>query len=101
MLDRPIPGGACTTLTYIPTGWTTQIRSLPGDVNGDGLTSPIDILALIDHLNGITDPPLPDWQCDIDQSGVCNGLDILQLIDLLNGAVGDTPWNGAEAPVCP
>ncbi len=101
LLDRPIPAGACTTLTHMASGWVSQIRSLPGDVNGDAITTPIDILALIDHLNGITQPPLPDWQCDIDRSGACNGLDILQLIDLLNGADDSMAWNGVEAPLCP
>ncbi len=99
--DRPIPAGHCTLIKHIPSGWYTTLRSLPGDINGDGISNPSDIITLIDHLNGVLDTPLADWQCDIDQSGACNGLDILAEIDLLNGGDGGMAWNGVEVPECP
>jgi hypothetical protein len=99
--DQPFPAGECTTIRHLPGDWHATIRALPGDVNGDGLTSPVDIFALVDHLNGVLDPPLKTWQCDLNLSGECEPSDILALIDLLNGAGGDKPWNGAEAPQCP
>lgn len=75
---------------------------LPADVNGDGTSSPGDILDLIDNLNGNFDPPLEMVQCDVDISGACNPADILGVIDLLNGAGFDRGWNGATLPdACP
>jgi hypothetical protein len=72
---------------------------LPGDVNADGATSPLDILDLVDGLNGVT--PLEAWQCDINRSAACEPQDILRLIDLLNGAGAFEAWNGAALPACP
>ncbi len=94
--DRPLPLGECTTITHLPTAWHTQIRSLPGDVSGDGAANPGDILTLIDHLNGISD--VAEWQCDVNLSGVCNSQDILGLIDILNGATGH---ERVTLPECP
>jgi hypothetical protein len=61
----------------------------------------VDILAIIDNLNGRIDPPLPMYQCDIDRSGKCLPADILRVIDLLNGAHCFYPWNGACLPEWP
>jgi hypothetical protein len=101
VFDQPFPAGECTTIRHLPGDWHATIRALPGDVNGDGLTSPLDIFALVDHLNGVIAPPLKTWQCDLNLSGECEPSDILALIDLLNGANGGQSWNGAEAPQCP
>ncbi len=95
-LSDAIDPGAWTTITHLPTGATLRLGYLPGDVNGDGTTSPVDILALIDSLNGVTERPI--WSTDIDRSGVANPADILRLIDLLNGADGFDVWNGAMLP---
>jgi hypothetical protein len=95
-LSDPIDPGAWTTITHLPSGATLRLGYLPGDVNGDGTTSPVDILALIDSLNGVTERPI--WSTDIDRSGVANPADILRLIDLLNGAEGFDVWNGATLP---
>ncbi len=99
--DKPVPAGACITITHTPSHWYSTVRSLPGDVTGDGISNVLDVSALVAHLQGTLDPPLADWQCDIDQSGTCNGLDILWLIDLLNGADGGVAWNGVKVPECP
>lgn len=97
-LDRPIPPGHWTTITHLPTGQSVRLGSLPGDVNGDLASNPIDILRLIDHLNGMIQPPYPEWQTDINRSGVTEPSDVLRVIDLLNGANAFDVWNGATLP---
>lgn len=98
-LNGPIPPGHWTIFTYTPTGsnWSTRLGSLPSDVNGDGTSSPLDVLALIDFLNGVG-PSLNPWQSDLDRSGAANSQDILRVIDLLNGAECFDSWNGAALP---
>ncbi len=98
-LSSPIPPGECTIIRHLPTDTDIHLGFLPGDVSGDGLANALDILVLIDYLNGIA--ALNDWQCDIDRSGECDPLDILRLIDLLNGAGGYDVWLGAEIAPCP
>ncbi|MDO8632904.1 MAG: hypothetical protein Q7R41_20675, partial [Phycisphaerales bacterium] len=107
-LSRPISAGAVTTLTYSPTVGTATtgfFTSHPANVNGDTAAAPVDILDLIDHLNGVRVPPLNIWQCDIDRSALCAPADILSEIDLLNGASGFAVWNGTAKPsaagLCP
>ncbi len=98
--EAPLEPGTCTTVRHIPSGWDTTIAFLPGDVNGDRRSGARDILTLIDHLNGVLDPPARIWQCDTDRSGACDVLDIIRLIDVLNGAHMDHPWNGATLHRC-
>ena len=76
-----------------------DIGFLPGDVNGDGTSGPVDILDLIDSLNGVV--PLPPERTDINRSGVATPVDILRLIDLLNGANSTRPWLGVSLPERP
>jgi hypothetical protein len=99
--DRPIPAGACTTLTHLPSGTSIVLGFLPADVNADSTSSPLDLLALVDGLNDSGSRPLEIWQCDIDRSGRCQPADILRAVDLLNGAGAYDPWNGAALPGCP
>lgn len=96
-LSSPLSPGTWTTITHIASGTSTRIGYLPGDVNGDGTSSPVDILALIDSLNGVG-MPREIWSTDIDRSGVTNPADILRLIDLLNGAGAFDVYNGATLP---
>ncbi|MFQ5413687.1 MAG: hypothetical protein ACE5E6_04430 [Phycisphaerae bacterium] len=93
-----IPPGAWTVITHLPSASTTRVGYLPADVNNDRLSNANDILTLIDDLNGVTDPPLADYQTDIDRSGASNASDILRVIDLLNGAEAYDVWNGAALP---
>lgn len=97
-LDRPVPPGHWTTITHLPTGQYIRLGSLPGDVNADLTSNPIDILRLIDHLNGTVQPVYPEWQTDINRSGVTEPSDVLRVIDLLNGANAFDVWNGATLP---
>ncbi len=99
VLDRPIDPLAWTTITHVATGSRVRLGFLPGDAEGNGFTSPADILALIDSLNGVVSRPV--WSTDIDRSGVTAPADILGLIDLLNGAIPYTPYNGASLPPMP
>jgi len=93
----PISVGHWTIFSVNGTDFTTRLGFLPGDVNADGTTGPLDIVRLPDVLNGVGDP-LPIWQTDIDRSGQTNSSDILREIDLLNGAGVYAAWNGRTLP---
>lgn len=111
VLSDPIPAGAWTTITanvtspdgvaIDPAFQSVSLGFLPGDVSGNNRSTASDLLALIDHLNGIHIPPLLQRQCDIDRSGLCSPGDILRLIDLLNGVNTSRPWLGVELPPRP
>ena len=60
--------------------------------------NPLDILSLVDILNGIEDPVWGDYSTDIDRSGSLTPLDILALIDVLNGAGQLDAWNNTKLP---
>lgn len=77
------------------------IAGLPADANGDRTAAPVDILDIIDNLNGVRNPALAVYQCDIDRSALCAPADILQEIDLLNGASGFPVANGTTLDACP
>jgi hypothetical protein len=96
-----IPIGACTTIRHVPSETSVSLGYLPADVTGTGLVSQVDLIRLIEYLNGTAAVPPEDWQCDIDHSGLCDPLDILRLIDLLNGANSQHPWLGEQLPECP
>ncbi|MFQ5461549.1 MAG: hypothetical protein ACE5E5_02875 [Phycisphaerae bacterium] len=105
-LAHPLTPGEITKVTYTSTSGTTLSTAalwvLPADVNGDGTSSPADILAVIDSLNGVT--PLPGNQTDTDRSTVAGPEDILRVIDLLNGASAFGPWLDAtliDDGLCP
>lgn len=76
-------------------GWRRE-RIGPGDVNGDGTTSPRGILALINSINGIK--PRPLFSTDMDRNGELNPQDVLREIDLLNGAGAFEAWNFRSLP---
>lgn len=97
LLSAPINVGAWTTITHLCSGSSTRLGYLPGDVNGDATSRPLDILSLIDALNGVGNPR-PLWATDIDRSTQANPADIIRLIDLLNGADAFEVWHGATLP---
>lgn len=111
IFSDPIPAGAWTTITAIvespdgvaidPDANSVTLGFLPGDISGNGRSTPADLLALVDHLNGITIPPLHIRQCDVDRSNSCHPADILRMIDLLNGVNTTRAWNGATLPPMP
>jgi hypothetical protein len=93
-LNGFIPLGSWTTVTHNCTETMTRLGYLPGDVNGDGVTAPLDILAIVDALNGVI--TLPEWSTDINRSDITEPNDILTVIDLLNGAGEFQVWNGVS-----
>lgn len=95
-LDRIIAPGAWTSIRHVCSGSTIRLGFLPGDANGDGTSAPVDILALINSLNGVI--PLPIWSTDINRSDLAEPSDILRLIDLLNGAGEYDPYFGKTLP---
>jgi hypothetical protein len=97
VLDRTISVRAWTTVTHLASDTAVRLGYLPGDVNGDGTSSPVDILALIDVLNGAIDP-LPLWSVDIDRSGSARLSDILREIDVLSGVGEYEPFVGHRLP---
>jgi hypothetical protein len=115
VIQGVVIGGVTATITFtqpIQTRrWTCVLHNasntraclgyLPADANGDRTAAPVDILDIIDNLNGVTNPALPIYQCDVDRSALCAPADILTEIDLLNGASGFPVANGTTLLVCP
>jgi len=94
-LDQPVAGGAWTVVTHIDSGTSVCIAALPGDVNGDNVTSPADILGVIDCINGVAGHSCELTRADVDRSGMISPADIVGVVDLLNGAGAFEAWNGA------
>jgi hypothetical protein len=101
VFDRIITMQAWTCVRYNPSGQRVCMGWLPGDVNSDRTSSPVDILAVIDNLNNQVDPPYELHQCDVDRSDVCGPSDILRVIDLLNGADVYDEWVNQTLLPCP
>jgi hypothetical protein len=102
-LERALTPGAVTAVTYGGLR-TAYFTAHPTDVDADGLASPADLLALIDHINGVAQPPWGPYSSDIDLSGQAGPQDILATIDLWNGAGQHEPWLGTSVlanPQCP
>lgn len=105
----PLPPGAWTTLGAHAESFdgqplseeadTVTLGFLPGDVDGSRSVGPLDILALINSINGVI--PLPLERTDINRSGVTGPQDILRLIDLINGANTTRPWLEQSLPPQP
>ncbi len=118
-LTRAITPGEATVITYLGNG-TSQLvyRSHPGNANGDNLSLPNDIIALVNFINGIAVPLYGLYGADINHNGVLGTLEtvdldgvmvtqpdaeanaeISQLIDLLNGSTTDGQvWINSNRP---
>lgn len=96
-----IEPGAWTCVFHVNSGTRACIGYLPGDVDGDGSTTPVDILRLIDGMGWNVWPPYELWQADIDRSGVITPSDLLRELELINGTQGFDPWLGITLPECP
>lgn len=94
--DAGIEQLAWTTLTHTASGTSVRLGHLPGDVDGDGTSGAVDLLTLIDVLNGVTSRPL--FATDVDRSGATNPVDVLRVVDLLNGAGVYDPYLGVSLP---
>jgi outer membrane protein assembly factor BamB len=95
-LDRPLIPGTWTTIELGCNEESVRLGHLPADVDGDGTAGPLDILALVDHLNSVVE--WPSYSTDMNRSGVSEPQDILRVIDLLNGAGEFEVWNGRSLP---
>jgi len=99
VLDRPLVPGQWTSIGYMNDCARYTFGSLPGDVNADGTTDAMDILYLIDVLNGVAASPFGHYSTDINRSGETNPGDILSLINVMNGAGEFVPWIGRNLPL--
>jgi len=95
--NRALEPISWTIVDYAASMSRIRIGYLPGDVNGDGVASPLDILALIDALNGVG-TARPSWSTDIDRSNATGPADVLREVDLLNGAGAFEPYAGRALP---
>ena len=105
-LERPITPGVWTTiianvysesgLAIDPAADRIDIGFLPGDVDGSGGSTAVDITILVDALNGVI--VLPESATDIDRSGQTTPNDIIQEIEVLRGAETFTEWFGTFLP---
>ncbi len=85
-LNSVLEPGTWTIFTHIPTGEAIRVGYLPGDVNGDGTSSPHDILTLLNIMLGVEPiQPGKEYYVDINRNGLLEPYDILRLIDLLLG----------------
>ncbi len=96
-LARAITTGCVTVISYDDDQFGEFI-SHPANVNADGVSNQLDILALIDILNGVAEPPFGLYSADIAHRGIITPLDIIFLIDLLNGAEVFDPWMNVPLP---
>jgi hypothetical protein len=111
VFDEPLTPGTWTTLIanvhrldgLSPADHNDRITIgfLPGDVNGDGTTGPLDILALIDSMNGVEGKVRPRASTDINRGLTTNPQDIIRLIDLMNGVSTTRPWLFESLPDMP
>ncbi len=80
-------------LTVLP-GDSWHNQSNPYDVNGDGEVTPMDVLALINHLNAHGSGPLPSTPepppyLDVNNNGHITPSDVLAVINYLNTKAGN------------
>ena len=100
-LARAITPGAVTKVSYVDRigkAATGRFTSHPGNVNSAYLASPVDILYLVDILNGTREARWGRYSADCDHSGMIGPPDILCVIDLLNGAGAFDPWLDTTFP---
>ncbi len=106
-LDRAIPPGECTTISFAGTeaGQQLQYQSQPGNTNLDGITNTQDVLTLVQALNnGAAAMTSNLARYNVNRSsGVTpvNTQDLLRVIQLLNGVNTTQAFNAASVAACP
>ncbi len=107
-LDKPIPPGECTNLTFAGAalGQALQYRSLAGDVTLNGITNTQDLLGLVAAINnGSANDPANLARYNLNRSvgagAQVNTQDLLRLIQLLNGVNTTQSFNGVSVADCP
>ncbi|MHC5112167.1 MAG: hypothetical protein ACYTHJ_20090 [Planctomycetota bacterium] len=96
-LDMPVEAGAWTTLTFVPSGQSTTMGLLPGDVDGNRQSDATDITTLINMLENPSGQPV-DLIGDINRDGLLDPADLLREIDLLNGGDQYDAYFGQTLP---
>lgn len=81
---------------------TLDIGYLPGDINQDGIVTPLDVLRFKQFKNGVATPPngvLGDF-LDINREGIVNPLDLLRFKQMVNGISPPSTraWAGESLP---
>jgi hypothetical protein len=69
--------------------WQNPLNPL--DVNGDGIVAPLDVLAIINHINEQPGPPPVSFQSpflDVDGDDLITPLDALRVINFINSNSG-------------
>jgi len=101
VLNRRIAPEEWTCVRHIKSDRRCCIGSLPGDVDNDRISQPVDVFELLDNLSGDVSPGLAIEKCDIDRSLLCTPADLLMLIDLLNDPFPCDFGVCGTLPVCP
>jgi hypothetical protein len=93
-LNRIFAGGGKNTVHQIVSeanrSSSVLVSSYGLDINGDGIISPLDVLALIDRINrsmmqASSSMASNTTDVDTDGDGIVSPLDVLSIIDYLNG----------------
>lgn len=95
--SSPIPAGAWTVVRHVDSGSAVRLGFLPGDVDGDGVSSAMDVAALAEELRAGM-PTLPGWSRDLDRSGFADLLDLMTAVELLIGSEPFEAWEGVSLP---
>lgn len=78
---------------------------LPTDTNGDGATTPLDVLLVVNELNSRGSRVLPNrvetesfasWKIDVSGDQRLNPLDVLLIVNVINDADESTPFAGTQ-----
>jgi glucose/arabinose dehydrogenase len=95
-LSAPIAPLAWTTIFHHESRMSLQLGYLPGDVDASRTTTVLDLLSLIDALNG--EATYPFWSLDINRSESLESSDVILLIELFDGVVDGQMYLGASLP---
>ncbi len=98
-----VPSQACLVLTLaggpdgivgasggeLPADFTLAVQTLPGDVNGDGTVSVLDLVLVRNVLN--QPATAANFKADLDANGLINVLDLVLVRNALNTSVASCP----------
>ncbi len=99
--SRAVLPGERITIIHRPSGSSTCLGWLPGDVNGDGRVTNLDTGMLNGVLAGTQTRPWHATNIDNDIFSYTNEADRTRLNELLNGTNGQERWLLRTLPACP
>jgi hypothetical protein len=85
VFDEALNFSGISNSPFLAAGDTTGYNYLPGDANGNGHLSGIDVVFLVAYLKGIGTPPLPYLTGDSNGDCAVNGLDVVYLVNYFKG----------------